>query len=165
MRERKQQPKHSVDFLFTLLTFLIYAGAMILLVGMGTLVYRNVTQRMEEHTVTRTVQAYITEKIRQNDGAGRVSVKEMDGKTVLVLEQTIENTEYVTCIYEDEGWLKELFTKKDGEYSLSGGTEMLEVREFSAKETDLGSFRFQFADETGIQREFMVYLDSREQEE
>lgn len=165
MRERKQQPGHSAYFLFTLITFLVYAVAMILLVGMGTLVYRNVTQRMEEHTVMRTVQAYITEKIRQNDGAGRVSVEEMDGKTMLVLEQTVENTEYVTCIYEDEGWLKELFTKKDGEYSLSGGTEILEVRKFSVKEMNGESFWFQFTDGTGIQREFVVYLDSVAQEE
>ena len=165
MKGRKQQPEHSADFLFVLLTFLIYAGAMILLVGMGTLVYRDVTQRMEEHTVTRTVQAYITEKIRQNDGAGKISVEEIEGRTVLVLEQTVENTAYVTCIYEDGGWLRELFTKKSGEYSLSGGTEILEIRDFSVRETEEGCFWFQFADQTGIPGRFVVYRDSWEQEE
>lgn len=165
MKERKQQPQHSADFLFALLAFLIYAVAMILLVGMGTMVYRDVTRRMEEHTVTRTVQAYITEKIRQNDGTGGISVEETDGRTVLILEQEVEGTEYVTCIYEDQGWLKELFTKKSGAYSLDGGTEMLEIRDFSAEETDKGSFRFRFTDQTGVPRWFVVYQDGAGQEE
>lgn len=160
---RKRQQSHSVDFLFTLVTFLIYASAMIMLVYMGTAVYRSVTQQMEQHYATRTAQAYITEKIRQNDKSGSIFAEQVDGHQVLTFLESVDGRDYVTYIYEDEGKLKELFTRKDSEISLSGGTEILDLQGFSVEEPEDGCFRISITDADGKTREFVIYQDSEEQ--
>lgn len=159
MRTKKQQ-NHSVDFLFTLMTFLVYAGAMLMLVYMGTSVYKSVTQQMEQHYVTRTAQAYIVEKIRQNDKSGTISAGEVKGRPALILKETVEDEEYVTYIYADDGKLKELFVKADSELSLDMGMEMLDVEDFSIEETRKGLFEASITDKEGVVRTFVVHRDS-----
>lgn len=160
MRMKKQQ-SHSVDFLFTLMTFLVYAGAMLMLVYMGTSVYKSVTQQMEQHYVTRTAQAYIVEKIRQNDKSGTISAGEVQEHPALILKETVGDEEYATYIYADGGKLKELFVKADSEFSLDMGMEMLDVEDFSIEETKEGLFKASVTDQEGVVRTFVVHRDSK----
>lgn len=156
----KRQQNHSVDFLFTLAAFLVYAGAMLMLVYMGAAVYKSVTRQMDEHYSTRTAQAYIVEKIRQNDKSGTVGAEERDGHRMLVLKETIEGKEYATYIYTDGGKLKELFVNSQTEISLDKGREILDLQDFSIEEEEDGFFRASIEDAKGITREFFIHTDS-----
>lgn len=158
--KRKKDREHSVDFLFALVTFLIYAGAMILLVYMGVVVYRSVTGQMEQHYATRTAQAYITEKIRQNDQAGAITVEQVEERRVLAFWEMVEEKQYVTYIYEDDGKLKELFMAADSGVSLNGGTEILELQGFDAEELSGGGFQITITDSEDRARSFVIYQDS-----
>ncbi len=156
----KKQRSHSVDFLFTLATFLIYAGAMLMLVYMGIAVYQSVTGQMEQHYITRTAQAYIVEKIRQNDQSGMISTGEIDDHPALLLKESIADEEYVTYIYADDGKLKELFVKADSAVSAGMGTEILEIGDFSIEELQEGLFGVSITDGEGTVRAFMIRRDS-----
>lgn len=160
--KRKEQRTYSVDFFVTLVTFLVYAGAMILLVYMGTAVYRSVTEQMELHYATRTAQAYITEKFHQNDKAGMIRAEEVDGKTVLALREEAAEHIYVTYIYEDGGYLKELFTRDGNEVSWADGSELVEMQDFFVKEMERNGFSFCLTDREGSDHEFVIYQESED---
>ena len=160
----KRKKTHSADFLFTLVTFLIYAGAMILLVYLGTIVYRSITEQMELHYSTRTAQAYITEKIHQNDKSGAITTEEIDGKSVLVFREEIEGRIYITYIYEDAGQLKELYTREDSMVSLEDGNSLLELQGFEVEEIPHNGFRVILMDQNSEMQEFVIFQDSERQE-
>lgn len=157
------KPKnHSIDFLFALLMFLLYAGSMIAFVYMGAEVYQSVTGRMNNRYDARTAQSYITEKVRQNDCAGCVDVGEIEGEPALVLRQTVEGQDYVTYIYTHEGMLKELFTAADRQVSWQDGTELLELAEFHIEEAGGGLLKAAITDNEGLTRIFWIYRESEE---
>lgn len=161
---KKDRRTYSVDFFVMLVVFLIYAGAMLLLVYMGTGVYRSVTSQMERHYSTRTAQAYITEKIRQNDSGRSISAEEFEGKSALVFRENVGEKVYVTYIYEDDGQLKELLTRENSQVSLDGGTSLLDLQEFQVRELEDGGFSICLTEKEGNSREFIVYQDSEGQE-
>lgn len=155
-----EQKKHSVDFLFAVLTFLLYAGSLIALVYMGAQVYQSVTARMNDHYSTRTAQAYIMEKVRQNDEAGCVGTAEIEGQKVLALKQEIKGQDYVTYIYVHEGALRELFTRADREVSLKDGTEILELGGLTVEEAQEGFLKAALTDREGFTRTFWIHRES-----
>lgn len=155
----KEQKKYSVDFLFTMITFALYAGMMIALVYMGAQVYQSVIAGMRNHDATRTAQAYIVEKVRQSDTAGSIRAEKIQGTDVLVLKQSVEGREYATYIYTREGMLKELFTRADREVTLSDGTGILELSDFSIEEKEGGLLKGAITDNRGFTRTFWIYRE------
>lgn len=132
---RKEQ-QHETDVLFTMVTFLIYALALLLFVSLGATVYRSVTQRLDWHQNQRTAESYLREKIRQNDRAGAITVEEMDGQTVLKITETVGEKEYQTYIYTDGGMLKELLIPSQREVHLSDGTALVPMEHISFQQED-----------------------------
>lgn len=155
----KEQKKYSVDFLFTMLTFALYAGMMIVLVYMGAQVYQSVIVRMKNQDATRTAQAYIVEKVRQSDAAGSIHTEKIQGIDVLVLKQFMGGKEYATYIYTQEGMLKELFTRVDRKVVLSDGTGILDLSGFSIEEEEGGLLKGAITDNRGFTRTFWIYRE------
>lgn len=158
--KQREQNNHSIDFLFIMLTFLMYAGSMIALVYMGAQVYQSVTAQMNNHYATRTAQAYISEKVRQNDRAGCISVTQLDGHDALAFYQSVEDSDYVTYIYSYEGSLMELFTRADREVSAGSGTEILKLPELSIEEREDGFLEVFITDNAGFTRSFWIHRES-----
>ena len=63
----------------------------------------------------------MTEKIRQADRSGAITASTLEGRSVLKLQKTVQDTAYITWLYEDEGYLKELMVREDTPLSLSAG--------------------------------------------
>lgn len=159
---QKRQNSHSIDFLFVIVAFLMYAGSMIALVYMGAQIYQSVTAKMNDHYAVGTAQAYITEKIRQGDQAGAIRVKQIEGQSVLTLRQTVEGQDYITYIYSYDGGLRELFIRADREISLADGKEILQLKGFSVEEIQGGFLKASITDEEGLTRTFWVHQESSE---
>ena len=142
----KNESRHMVDVLFVLTLFCVFAVCSILLIAVGAKVYQNTLNSMETHFTSTTSLSYITEKIRQNDYAGRITIEEFGGNDAIVLSTEYNGEEYCTYIYSYAGQLKELFTKKDITLSPEAGRNILEISEFSVSEAENGLFEITLVD-------------------
>ena len=130
MKERK----HSIEDLFILVTFLVYAIALLMFASLGASVYRNVTSQMQQHQIQRTAESYLREKIRQHDRKDAIQIGEVEGQQALQITEQIEEKEYATYIYTDDGMLKELFISAEKEPRLQDGTAILELNNLLFKD-------------------------------
>lgn len=129
-----KEQKHSIEVIFTMVTFLTYAMALLMFVSLGATVYRSVTQQMELHQTQRTAENYLREKVRQNDRAGDVSIGEIEGVPALQISQTVGGKEYVTYIFTEGGSLKELLVSAEKKAKMSDGTVLLSMEAMSFTE-------------------------------
>ena len=129
-----KEQKHSIEVVFTMVTFLVYAMVLLMFVSLGATVYRSVTPQMELHQTQRTAENYLREKVRQNDRAGDVSIGEIEGVPALQISQTIGGKEYVTYIFAERGSLKELLVSAEKRAKVSDGTVLLSMEAVSFTE-------------------------------
>ena len=129
-----KEQKHSIEVIFTMVTFLVYAMVLLMFVSLGATVYRSVTQQMELHQTQRTAENYLREKVRQNDRAGDVSIGEIEGVPALQISQTVGGKEYVTYIFTEGGSLKELLVSAEKKAKVSDGTVLLSMEAVSFTE-------------------------------
>lgn len=128
-----------VDILFVLVLFGVFTVSALMLVMIGSEVYRRTVEDMSNNYETRTSVAYITEKIRQNDTApaentsymsNSISLSTLSGEPALVLTQNMNGETYCTYLYLYNGYLRELFIKAGsypGEDTLAAGQEIMEL--------------------------------------
>lgn len=122
-----KEQKHSIEVVFTMVTFLVYAMVLLMFVSLGATVYRSVTQQMELHQTQRTAENYMREKVRQNDRTGDVSIGEIEGVQALQIGQTVGGKEYVTYIFTEGGRLKELLVSAEKKAKISDGIGTLSM--------------------------------------
>lgn len=146
MRFRRQNPGHMIDFLFVLSLFCVFTVTAFIVVIIGANVYRTTVNHMENTYSTRTALSYVTEKIRQHDEQGLVSLSELDGTPALLLRDTSENAEYITYIYSDGTSLLEFTAKEGTPVSADMGQEVIKVKDFSITEEDNGFLRLSACD-------------------
>lgn len=141
----KRQENHIIDVLFVIALFCIFALSAVFLITIGANIYGKTVSHMESNFSSRTSFAYVTEKIRQADKNGAVSIGEFDGRPSLFITESLGETDYITYIYEYNGHLKELMVRKDTPLSPSAGQDIMEVSEFSLKKIDDKFFAFTIA--------------------
>jgi hypothetical protein len=111
---RKLQKAHSVDGLFVLALFAVFAACVVgvLLAGAGSA--RRLTELRDASMEQRTAVRYVAARIHAVDTAGAVSVASFgsltEGKDTLWLTEVLDGVECRTRIYCYEGYLRELFT-------------------------------------------------------
>lgn len=131
MRKLRRNQNHIVDFFFTLSLFCLFAASALIVVLIGSGVYKNTTAHMEENFATRTALSYVAEKVRQHDTAGGVTLLEEGDGGVLVLTDTVNDGTYETYIYAYDGCLCELVIKEGTGFSREQGEQILKVDTFS----------------------------------
>ncbi len=112
--------------LFPALLFFVYLICTIFTILIGSRVYENIRERDNASFHTDTALAYMSNKVRQNDSAGAVSLREIEGCQVLVLASDYDGILFETWIYQKDGALWELFTQKDSGLDLSAGQMIMD---------------------------------------
>jgi len=141
----KQENRHIVDVLFVLALFCVFAISALMLVTIGANVYQNTVDDMDTNYNSRTAFSYVTEKIRQNDSAGSISIGSLEGHPAIILSQEIEDRLFETYLYEYEGYLTELFTSSDlnlGSDILKAGHPLIALKDFSLSEVEPSLYCF-----------------------
>lgn len=158
MRFRRQNSGHMIDFLFVLSLFCVFTMTAFIVVIIGANVYQSTVDHMENTYSTRTALSYVTEKIRQHDEAGMVSLTELEGNPALMLRDTAGETSYITYIYSDGSRLLE-FTVSEGTSVSSGmGKEIIRVKDFSITEEENGFLRLSAKDTDGHVASMYLHL-------
>ena len=92
--------------------------------------------------------------------SGSIFLGKVEDRDALIFLETIEDKEYATYIYEDKGYLKELFTQKEKEPKKSQGESILEVTDFTIQEASKGLFRFTAADRQKHSLSLLIHVQS-----
>lgn len=129
MKNVREKPK--ITALAALLVFCLFAVCIlgVLLAGAGS--YRQMTQSGEQVYEARTAAGYLTMRVHQSDRQGAVRVEDFSGIFALVLEENVEGTSYLTRIYCYDGYIRELYSRKDGTFSPEAGEKILPARELT----------------------------------
>lgn len=146
---------HTVDRLFVLVLFCVFALAVLLVLVLGAQSYGGSVRRAQEGYNGRTALSFFATKVRQYDGAGSVELCRFGGGEALCLRETVEGTSYLTYLYCYDGALRELYCEEGLDLAPEDGTELLPLEELRLEETDRGLLRATCTDEVGS---YSLYL-------
>ena len=125
MRNKKERQFH-ISGLGVLLAFTVFAFSILLVLLAGAKVYAGLTEQTRENHAQRTAAQYLATRLRQGNG---VYAEDFGGVDALVFPEDIGGSTYITRIYCHDGWLRELYTAKGGEFSPADGEKILEMEE------------------------------------
>lgn len=123
--------RNSMNFLFSMLLFLVFILCCIFTILIGSRVYTNIRARNNDAFYSDTALSYLSNKVRQADRSDGIFVEEENGQSILLLRSETAGTIYETRIYEKDGTLMELFAEKDSGLTLDAGTPVMECRNVS----------------------------------
>lgn len=149
MKRSSREQKHVFDALFVILLFFIFLICALSIVVIGSSVYNQVTQNMNEHFSNKTALSYIVEKVRQNDVAGGIELTEKEGINTLQISSQINEEEFVTFIYVLNGQLMELFVRSDNLLPLSAGETIMDVNAMAMERIQDGLISVEITDVHG----------------
>lgn len=138
----KKLQKHTLngEIIFLLLLFGMFAGSALATVMFGARAFEKIEENMDASYTKRMAPAYMIEKIRQHDEQGMIEFGTVDGKDALILKKEQNGKVYHTYIYEEGGYLRELFLKAGKEPALPYGEKIIEADGFSI-EKEKGVYR------------------------
>jgi len=123
MKDYKNE--RSVSTVAALLLFAVFAvGVLGVLLG-GAQTYHYLTQRDAAAYDSRTCTQYLVTKLRQAPESGSVQIVSFGDGSALLIPETVEGEHYMTRIYCYDGWLMELYSVADGEFSPEDGEKIL----------------------------------------
>ena len=141
--------RHTVDFLFPIALFFAFALSALTIILFATNVYRKSVAHSAINYTSRTGLAYITEKVRQNDTDGSISVCTFHDLPALEITEEYEGEQFCTIIYAYDGALRECFISEGLDVQPEAGTKILEVQDFRIEALRDDLIRVVCTDQTG----------------
>lgn len=126
-----QQKRHTVDVLFVITLFAVFAISVIVLTGIGARVYQSIVDSMSDNYNSRTSFSYVYNKVHQYDQENQISIGQYAGQDALVLSEEINNVSFSTYLYYYDGELKEIFTRTGQEFGPEYGTGIMPIDGFT----------------------------------
>lgn len=151
---------HSVDAIFVLSLFCVFAAAVLLALILGTKTHTAMKTASDRAYYSRTALSYISEKLRHCDSRDAVEIGEFAGSSALVLRETYDGTDYETTIYYYEGGVRELFCEKGVQFEPSAGEEIIEGQAIGFSISDSGLVGVEYTDPDGNTASAGVWLRS-----
>ena len=121
----------SIDTIFVLIVFSIFAISVLMVLMLGASIYRNINEVSRENEAEQTALSYIWTKVKSFDNAGSISVGDFAGSSALFLDEKVGETLFRTTIYSHNGWLMELYSEAGLTFSPSDGDRIVQVEDLS----------------------------------
>lgn len=157
---RLKAKKHSIDTLFTFLLLLVFALFSLMLAAMGSAVYRNGVEHLNENYTSRTAIAYLSEKVRQHDATGDIFLTEVEDIPAVGFRDVIEGDEFITYVYDWDGALRELFIQADRTPLADMGNSIVQLESFEAKALDTSLLSVTVTGHDGDQLSILIHPGS-----
>lgn len=122
-----------IDGVFVIALFTMFAITAFLLILIGARQYQHTADTMDANYESRTISSYLTEKIRQNDSVGNVSIAKLEGTPALAIETVENDVTYITYIYYYKDALREIVVNASSVFSLDSGQEIIQTGGFTAE--------------------------------
>ena len=140
----------TVDILFALVLFVIFAVAVLMVLLSGARIYRDSVDSMAAQYEERTSISYIVTKLRGHDATGRISIGSVDDSDALFMSEEIDGVIYETVIYLHEGKIMEYFGVHDPNFHPSFGSVILEAKALTFEKDDDGFIRIAYETDDGL---------------
>ena len=140
--------KNRLEGLIVLLLTGVFAVCILLVLITGARTYKNLTERGRKSYANRSCAQYIVSKIRQSDRIDGIYTDTFRDSDALVLRAEINGKEYLTRIYEYDGYLMELFCEGTAELSPWDGEKIMKTGDLSFLDND-GLININYTDESG----------------
>ena len=111
--------------LLTVLVFTVFALCVLLVLLTGAGVYRNLVQKGEDSYASRTAAQYVITRVHQ---AQDVSVEPFGDTDALVLREQTEDGVYLTRVYCQGGFLRELYSPESAQLTPGDGETVLPMQ-------------------------------------
>lgn len=121
--------QRNMTAVWSLLVFALFALCLLLTVLTGAKAFRQTVYSTEEASDRRTKIQYLSAKVRQGQNP---VLEDFGGCEALAFRQEIDGRDYVTYVYCQEGWLRELFCAEGAALSPSDGEKVIPVEAFEA---------------------------------
>lgn len=144
-----QEKKHVIDLIFPLAIFFVFAVSALLVLLLSVHIYGDQTDKTLKNFESSTPLSYITEKVRQNDSQGNITIEDLDGVNSLVLHGTSSDVTYSTYLYVYNGWLKELTIRDDTSASPEAGKNIIEASSLQVKNFSAHTYKITVTDLEG----------------
>ncbi len=161
MRYEEKRSKRIYNLCMNIITW-VFAVCGMALVAVGVMEYKNIATTTVETYKLRTSLSYVATKVRQNDTANGVELKELNGTKTLLLYETAEGKTYETAIYWYDGILREYYHEKGSEFEPRNGFEVLAVEGFDFERSTDGMLRITATDIGGRKESMYINVDSTE---
>ncbi len=125
------QKRHTMDFVFVLLLFCVFAMSALAIVYIGSQVYTSTVSTMEHQFNQNVAMDYVIEKLRQNHDNQAIEILKKDQVDVLCLHQTYQGQAYTTYIYVHDQQLKELLLCDGDDFELQRGEPLMYAENLS----------------------------------
>lgn len=117
-------------FVFVLLgVFAVFGTILVLLCSQA---YRGTVLRTAEHNEARVLRSFLRHAVRAEDEAGAVTVREIDGRTMLCIGDDASDSAYVTYLYVHDGRLCEQYADGRVPFLAERGEEICAATDFRA---------------------------------
>ena len=124
---------HTIAGVFVFLLLGVFAVFSTMLVLIGAQAYRTITERSEEHSLDRTMYAYVLNSLRGDDAAGTIEMRNEAGIDMLVVAYDYGWEVLEKRIYCYDGYLRELLTPAQNEFEPANGEKVCEAEDFRAQ--------------------------------
>lgn len=114
-------------------------------------------QKADSETDLGTVSSYIATKFRQHDVQDGIFTDELNDIPALCFRDTINNQDYITYLYLDDGRLKELFTADGSSAQANAGTAIASLSDFQIEENANGFYHIFLQSTAGDTSEFYLH--------
>ena len=153
MRKNK---KSKLDTIFVMMVFMLFICCLLLVTLAFAKVYKNSSERINDRFENGTAVSFVLKNLQSFDKEDSIAVKELEGKNVLCLYETIDGSEYVTYIYHNNGMLCELFADTEFPFIADNGEVMLPCENFDVSiEDGMVNFTLSSGGRTTSQRYFL----------
>lgn len=157
---KTQITNHTIDMVFVLVLFSVFAISVLLVLLAGAGVYQDIANRMEKQYTERTGLAYLDVKIRHYDEMGMVALESFGDCEALALYEIIDGIRYKTLIYCYDGYIRELFFEEGLDFRPEDGQRVVAAKALSVEWVSENLLRLLCTSETEQQEELLLYLQS-----
>lgn len=149
-----------IDSVFVFAVFTMFAVTGFLLILIGARQYQFTADMMDQNYDSRTVSSYLTEKIRQSDSNGQISISAIEDIPALCLASTENATTYQTYIYYHNGALCEIVVNNTSVFSPDSGEKILALDGFELVMMDDSLLQITFTTTKGVTRTLCLPIQS-----
>ena len=118
--------RRRIDTVFVMIIFCVFAVSVLMVLMLGASVYENVAAMSRDGYTDHSILSYIWTKVKNSDDAGRIYVGEFYGAPALFIEEEYGQIQYITTIYEYNGWIYELFYEMGLDFLPEDGAQIAE---------------------------------------
>lgn len=123
----------TIDILFLLTLFCVFAVAVLLVLTAGARSYQSVTEKMNSQYTERTGLAYVEAKLRHYDEIGGIATESFGNSEAIALRELIDGKTYKTLIYFYEDAIRELFFEDGMVFQPEDGETVIQAGGLSAQ--------------------------------